>query len=198
MAAVLIVDDEANIRRMLVALLDAEGFATTAVADAVEALAAIEASEPDAVLLDVALPGRDGIDLLETLRRRWPRLPVVMMSGRASLGDAVRATKLGAFHFIEKPLAAEAVLLTVSGAVELRRARELSRTLAAELGPGATLVGTGAAMRRTRELIAQIAPTDARVLVTGESGTGKELVATALHQLSPRAPLYKIREYGIE
>jgi two-component system nitrogen regulation response regulator NtrX len=199
MASVLIVDDESNIRRMLAALLEAEGYVATAAGDGVEALSALEASEADVVLLDLMLPGTSGIELLEVLRGRWPLLPVVMMSGRATLTDAVRATKLGAFHFIEKPLAPEAVLLTVAGALELRRARELTRTLAAERASGRELVGSSETMQQTRALIEQIAPTDARVLITGESGTGKELAAIALHELSPRSaqPFVRVNSAAI-
>jgi two-component system nitrogen regulation response regulator NtrX len=111
----------------------------------------------------------------------------------------VRATKLGAFHFIEKPLTPEAVLLTIRGAIELRRARDLSRALAAELGPGDRLVGSSPAMRRLRELLAQVGATDARVLLTGESGTGKELAAAALHNLSRRAaaPFVRVNSAAI-
>ena len=187
MASILIVDDEPNIRRMLASLLAAEGHQVTHAGTGGSALRAVAEDAPDVVLLDLALPDTDGLSVLESLRRTQPTLPVVMMSGRATLADAVRATKLGAFHFIEKPLTPEAVLLTVEGAIELRRARELSRTLTEELGPGAELVGDSAAMRHVSQLIARIAPTDARVLVTGESGTGKELVANALHAASPRA-----------
>jgi two-component system nitrogen regulation response regulator NtrX len=199
MASVLIVDDEPNIRRMLGSLLEAEGFATCSAAEGVEALKVLERTEPDVLLLDLALPGANGLEILETVRRRWPALPVVMMSGRATLTDAVRATKLGAFHFIEKPLTAEAVLLTVASAVELRRARDLSRKLTAELGVGAELVGASDVMHELRQLIATVAPTDARVLITGESGTGKELVAAALHGASTRAhrPFVRVNSAAI-
>jgi two-component system, NtrC family, nitrogen regulation response regulator NtrX len=187
MPSILIVDDEANIRRLLTRLLEAEGYAVRQAPDGAAGLAAADADEPDAVLLDLSMPGIDGLEVLAELRRRRPDLPVVMISGRATLGDAVQATKLGAFHFIEKPLTPEAVLLTVKGAVELRRARALTRALAQEFGPGDQLVGGSAAMERLRALIRQVAPTDARVLLTGESGTGKELVAAALHATSRRA-----------
>ncbi len=187
MAVILVVDDEPNIRRMLASLLTAEGHRVETAADGASGLSAAAGGTADVVLLDLALPDTTGLDVLESLRREQPTLPVVMMSGRATLGEAVRATKLGAFHFIEKPLSPEAVLLTVEGAVELRRARELSRKLTEELSPGAELVGASVALREVRELIARIAPTDARVLITGESGTGKELVATALHAASPRS-----------
>src|SRR5690606_11386800 len=158
MAVILVVDDEANIRRMLVRLLEAEGYRAWEAADGAAALRVVEAEEPDVVLLDLAMPGMDGLETLAALRERWPALPVVMMSGRATLADAVRATKLGAFHFIEKPLTPEAVLITVKGGVELRRARELTRELAAELGAGDRLVGESEVMRETRELIRRVAP----------------------------------------
>ena len=199
MAAILVVDDEPNIRRMLCSLLVAEGHEAAAAATGEEALASVGRAEPDVVLLDLALPGANGIAVLGSLRRLAPAVPVIMMSGRATLADAVQATKLGAFHFIEKPLSPEAVLLTIASAVELRRARELSRTLMAELGAGERLVGSSAVMRRVRELIEQVAPTDARVLITGESGTGKELVASALHELSTRAggPFVRVNSAAI-
>lgn len=186
MAAILIADDEANIRRMVARLLESEGYRVREAADGRQAVSAIEAEEPDVALLDLAMPEMDGMGALRSIAQRWPALPVVMMSGRATLGDAVQATKLGAFHFIEKPLTPEAVLLSVRGAVELRRARELTRALTAELAPGDRLVGSSPALARVGEMIAQVAPTDARVLLTGESGTGKELVAAALHAGSRR------------
>jgi two-component system, NtrC family, nitrogen regulation response regulator NtrX len=199
MAAILVVDDEPNIRRLLASLLDAEGYATRTAATGEDALIAVADEEPDVVLLDLALPGASGLEILAALRASHAALPVVMMSGRATLDDAVRATKIGAFHFIEKPLSAEAVLLTVASAIELRRARELSRTLAAELSAGARLVGSSRVMRRVRALIEQVAPTDARVLITGESGTGKEMAAAALHELSPRAagPFVRVNSAAI-
>jgi two-component system nitrogen regulation response regulator NtrX len=200
MASVLIVDDEANIRRMLAALLEADGHTTTAAGDAGEALAAVGSDEPDVVLLDLAMPGKSGIEVLDLLRAEHPLLPVVMMSGRATLSDAVRATKLGAFHFLEKPLSPEALLLAVNGAIELRRARELSRTVVAELAEGrAELVGSSALMQRVRALIERVAPTDARVLITGESGTGKELAAVLLHERSARAgrPFVRVNSAAI-
>ncbi len=199
MPLVLVVDDEANIRRMLGRLLESEGYRVRVAADGAVALRSLEEVEPDVVLLDLMLPGQDGLTVLQEIGRRWSALPVVMMSGRATLGDAVRATKLGAFHFIEKPLTPEAVLLTLHGALELRRARDLSRALAADLGPGDRLVGSSPLMARLREVIAQVAPTDARVLLTGESGTGKELAAGALHALSRRArgPFVRVNSAAI-
>jgi two-component system, NtrC family, nitrogen regulation response regulator NtrX len=191
---VLVVDDEPNLRRMVGALLRAEGFRTREAGSPAGALAEIAAEEPDAVLLDLFLGGESGLDALPRILGAAPGVPVVMMSGRASLSDAVRATRSGAFHFIEKPLAPEAVLLTLRSALELRDARELARALQAQLGGDDEMVGRTPAMEAVRALLARVAPTDARVLVTGESGTGKEGVASAIHRLSPRAagPLVKV------
>lgn len=183
---ILLVDDEGNIRRSLRALLEAEGHRVREAPSAEVGIESVREHTPDVVLLDLALPGMSGLDALPRLLELAPTSAVVMMSGQASLADAVDATRRGAFHFIEKPLSPEAVLLTVRGAGEVVRARDLTRALREELGPDAELVGTSQAMERVRELIRRIAPTDARVLITGESGTGKELAATAIHGLSER------------
>ncbi|HEY0305830.1 MAG TPA: response regulator, partial [Longimicrobiales bacterium] len=143
-ASVLIVDDEPNIRRMLGALLREQGYTTNEAGDGVAAIKKMAEVEADVILLDLALPGVTGLELLDNLHERWPLAPIIMMSGRASLSDAVQATKRGAFHFIEKPLTPEAVLLTIRGALDLQRARFVSRTLAAEYGPESTLIGSSA------------------------------------------------------
>ncbi len=187
-ARVLLVDDEANIRKMVGALLQAEGFETAEAANGNLALSALAGGAPDVILLDLMMPGGpDGLETLEQLKRRAPDVPVVMMSGKASLTDAVRATKLGAFQFLEKPLTPEGVLVAIRGALELGRTLAENRRLHEQLGHSDPLVGTSGAMDELRALIARIAPTDARVLITGESGTGKELVASAIHRQSPRA-----------
>jgi len=199
MPTILVVDDESNIRRMVSRLLESEGYRTREAVDGRAALDEVESEEPDIILLDLAMPELDGLATLERLRSGWPSLPVVMMSGQATLTDAVQATKLGAFHFIEKPLSPESVLLTLKRALELRRARDLSRALVTELGAGEELIGSSEAMRETRTLIEQVAPTQARVLLTGESGTGKELAALALHQRSERAdgPFVRVNSAAI-
>src|SRR5918911_326811 len=182
MPSVLIVDDEPNIRRMVGALLGAEGYEVRDAHDGATGLQRALESEPDVLLLDLMMPGEmDGMATLAQLRAKLPDVPVVMMSGRAGLSDAVRATKLGAFNFLEKPLSPEGVLLALTSAMELRRAKREARALRADRGLNADMIGDGPAMARLRELIARVAATDARVLISGESGTGKELVATAIH-----------------
>ncbi|MDP2959171.1 MAG: sigma-54 dependent transcriptional regulator [Longimicrobiales bacterium] len=190
---VLIVDDEGNIRRMLRALLESEGYAVREAASAEEGLGEAERRPPEVILLDLMLPGMTGLEALPRFGEVAPGVPVIMMSGRATLSDAVQATRMGAFHFFEKPLTPESVVVTLRAALEISRARDLTRALVAELGPTAELVGAAPAMSRVRDTIRKIAPTDARVLITGESGTGKELAAAAIHGLSRRAGLPFIR-----
>jgi two-component system nitrogen regulation response regulator NtrX len=187
MQTVLIVDDEANIRRMLGSLLRAEGFRVRESENASAAVREVTKIAPDVVILDLVMPGRTGLEILPELLAAAPEVPIVMMSGRAALSDAVQATKLGAFHFLEKPLSPESVLLTLRSALELRRARAVNRVLQDELGRGDQLIGRTASIERVRELVARLAATDARVLITGESGTGKELAAAAIHSQSARA-----------
>jgi two-component system nitrogen regulation response regulator NtrX len=194
MQSVLIVDDEPNIRRMLGALLRAEGYEVREAGSGRGALAEVRGEEPDAVMMDLYMPDATGLDVLPELRKAAPDVPVLMMSGRASLSDAVRATKLGAFHFVEKPLAPEAVLLSLRSALELRRTRAVNRALRAELRGNDGMVGRTPAMEAVRSVVERVAPTDARVLITGESGTGKEVVATAIHEQSQRhaGPLVRL------
>ncbi len=187
-ARILIVDDEANIRRMLGALLRAEGFEVSEAQGGNAALLHLDELHPDLVLLDLVMPpGLMGLDTLGRLKERDATLPVIMMSGKAQLNDAVQAIKLGAFQFLEKPLTPEAVLVTIRSALELTRAQAENRALRSQLQPPPDMVGTSAPIEKVRELIGQVAPTDARVLILGESGTGKELVAHAIHHSSRRA-----------
>jgi two-component system nitrogen regulation response regulator NtrX len=187
MPSALIVDDEPNIRRMVGALLGAEGFDVRDAADGATGLVRAREAEPDVILLDLMMPGElDGLATLAQLRDVAPDVPVVMMSGRAGLTDAVKATKLGAYNFLEKPLSPESVLLALNAALELRQARREARTLREDLGLHLEMVGASAGIMRVKELIARVAATDSRVLITGESGTGKELVAAAIHTQSVR------------
>jgi two-component system nitrogen regulation response regulator NtrX len=185
---VLLVDDEANIRRMLGALLRDEGFSVAEAPNGNAALLLVDQADPDVILLDLLMPpGPDGLETLSRLRDRGRHTPVIMMSGKAQLTDAVRSVKLGAFQFLEKPLTPEAVLVTVRAALELDRTRAQNRALQAELARREHLIGDSPPMQLVRALIERVGPTEARVLVTGESGTGKELVAAAVHATSRRA-----------
>ncbi|MBW8772450.1 MAG: sigma-54-dependent Fis family transcriptional regulator [Gemmatimonadetes bacterium] len=188
MPTILLIDDEPNIRRMLGALLRAEGFDVVEAANGNAALIELEQLDPDAAFCDLMMPpGPDGLATLEAMRARGLEAPVIMMSGKAQLSDAVRATQLGAFQFLEKPLSPEAVLVTLRSALELRRTQQENRVLRTQVAVPGELIGTGRGMTRVWEQIAQVAPTDTRVLITGESGTGKELVAAAIHRGSRRA-----------
>jgi len=185
---VLLVDDEANIRRMVGALLQSDGFETVEAEGGNAALVRLVEDSPDVVLLDLMMPpGPDGLATLEQIRKRAPHVPVIMMSGKANLADAVRATKLGAFQFLEKPLTPEGVLVALRSALELGRTRAENKRLHEELGHADPLVGNSMAMDELRAMIARVAPTESRVLITGESGTGKELVASAIHRHSARS-----------
>ncbi len=185
---ILIVDDETNIRRMVGALLKSEGFDVAEAPNGNAGLLAIPEVRPDLILLDLMMPpGPDGLATLEQIRKSDAEIPVIMMSGKAQLADAVRAVQMGAFQFLEKPLAPESLLVAVRSAETLVRTQAENRALRAQLGPQPELVGSSAKIEHVRQLIAQVAPTDARVLILGESGTGKELVATAIHRQSARA-----------
>ena len=200
MSSILLVDDEANIRRMLGALLRAEGHEVSEAGNGNAAVLAVDEAEPDAIFLDLMMPpGPDGLATLQALRERGVSAPVIMMSGKAQLADAVRAARLGAFQFLEKPLTPEAVLVTLQAALELSRTQDANRALHAALGHRSEMVGDSPALRRVRELVAQVAPGDTRVLVTGESGTGKELVAAAIHRASRRsaAPFVAVNSAAI-
>jgi two-component system nitrogen regulation response regulator NtrX len=186
---VLIVDDEESIRRSLAGLLSDEGFEVGLAADGEAALGLLreEGAEIDVVLLDIAMPGRDGLAVLEQLRSAGSDVPVVMMSGHGTIETAVRATRLGAFDFIEKPLSAEKLLLTLQHAVDQHRLADENRRLRAQALRAHEILGGSEPIVRLKQQIAQAAPTNGWVLISGENGTGKELVARQIHVQSRRA-----------
>ena len=186
MSAILIVDDEAGVRGSLGAVLRDEGY-DVAVVDSGEAcLDQVTQQDYDVILLDIWLPGIDGLVTLERLRERRTDAQVVMISGHASVEAAVRATKLGAFDFIEKPLSLEKTVLVVRNAVAQRRLEVENRALRARVDRPLVLVGTSEPMVRLRDQISMAAPSNGRVLIAGENGTGKELVARQIHAVSHR------------
>jgi two-component system nitrogen regulation response regulator NtrX len=185
-SSVLIVDDEESIRRSVADVLADEGYVSVSAGSVEEAIQKIEAQVPDLVLLDVAMPARDGIELLEWLRRSWPELPVIMMSGHGTIETAVRATKLGAYDFLEKPLSYDKLLLCLGHALEAARLSQENRRLREELKRTGEIIGNSPIMQELKKQIEVAAPTDGRVLITGENGTGKELVARQIHLNSKR------------
>ncbi|MCA1556389.1 MAG: sigma-54 dependent transcriptional regulator, partial [Acidobacteria bacterium] len=185
--SILIVDDERGIRETLRAVLEDEGFVAEAVATGEECLKAVERRAYRCVLLDVWLPGIDGLETLKRLRETNVESAVVMISGHGNIETAVAATKLGAFNFIEKPLSIEKTLLAVRNALRQQELERISAQFTAELNAEHVMVGDSVVMRALRKQISTVAPTDGRVLVYGESGTGKELVARAIHTQSRRA-----------
>ena len=183
---ILVVDDEESILRSLAGVLEDEGYDVALTRSGEEALEAVETEDPDLVLLDVWLPGIDGIDTLRELRTRYPDLPVLMMSGHANIETAVRATKLGAYDFIEKPLNLDKILLDIENALRARKLVEENRYWRERWTRRYEMIGESPAVREVREQIRIVAPTRASVLITGENGTGKELVARAIHAASRR------------
>jgi two-component system nitrogen regulation response regulator NtrX len=186
---ILIVDDEESIRRSLAGILSDEGFETDSVADGESALTALRQGEevPDLVLLDIAMPGRDGVEILAEIRQAWPALPVVMMSGHGTIETAVRATQLGAFDFIEKPLSIEKLLLTLRHALDRSQLVRENQQLRAESLRAHQILGKSAPIKKLKQQIQVAAPTNGWVLITGENGTGKEMVAKLIHLQSKRA-----------
>jgi two-component system nitrogen regulation response regulator NtrX len=185
--SILIVDDESGIRQSLTSILRDEGYRVDAVASGEECLSAVRRHPYDVVLLDVWLPGMDGMATLEKLRSNGPRPVVVMISGHGNIETAVRATKLGALDFVEKPLSLDKILLVVKNAMDHLRLEEENRRLREELAEKVRIIGDSVPMKALRQQIALTAPTNSRVLIYGESGTGKELVARALHFQSQRS-----------
>ncbi|MGD1148011.1 MAG: sigma-54 dependent transcriptional regulator [Thermoanaerobaculaceae bacterium] len=182
---ILVVDDERGILEQLGGILRDEGFAATAVPSGEEALAAASRELYDLVLLDVALPGMDGIETLRQMRASGQGMPVVMISGHATAEQAVRALKEGAVDFLEKPLALERVLLTVGNT--LAHARLEQQLMAEREEEEPSLTGVSPAIVELRRQITLAAPTDSRVLITGANGAGKEVVARQLHRYSRRS-----------
>jgi two-component system nitrogen regulation response regulator NtrX len=184
---ILIVDDEPAIQKALRDVLEDEGYRVSAAGNGADALKAIADETPDLVFLDIWMPHMDGLETLTELKRMRPDATVVMISGHSTIETAIKATRLGAWDFIEKPLSLEKTLVTVSRALEHGRLARENAALRVQLDQRTEIIGESAPIRALRAQIATAAPTSGRVLIHGENGSGKELVARAIHALSARA-----------
>ena len=185
---ILVVDDEAEIRSSLEEILREEGYGVAGASDADEAIVLLRDTPYDVVLLDIWLPGRDGLELLAEIRDLAPEMrpEVVIISGHGTIEAAVKATKLGAYDFLEKPLSLERTLIVLKNAVEARRLRTQNEEFKRQFSAAAVLTGESVPLKALRQQIKLMAPTNGRVLIYGESGTGKELIGRAMHAESLR------------
>jgi two-component system, NtrC family, nitrogen regulation response regulator NtrX len=184
---ILVIDDEPAIRESLRMILEYEGYECLLAPTGQEGLQFAERETPDLVFLDIKMPGMDGLEVLQRIRATQESLPVVMISGHATVSTAVEATRLGAFDFIEKPLASERVLVTVRNALDRSRLADENRSLKRVMEVRHQLVGDSPGLKKVMDAIRRASPTNATVLITGESGVGKELVARSVHRNSLRS-----------
>ncbi len=181
---ILIIDDEASIRESLAGILSDEGFEPLYAENAEQGLAMLEEGRTDLILLDIWMPGMDGMEALKRIKELYPHLPVIMISGHGSIETAVQATKIGAFDFIEKPPSYEKIILAINNALHLFQLEKENLILRQKADQKPMLIGESPAVKQLKEQIERVAPTDAWVLIRGENGTGKELVAQTIHRLS--------------
>lgn len=186
---ILIVDDERDIRLLTSGILEDEGYQTREAGDSTTALASIESRQPSLVLLDIWLKGSelDGLEILKIIKQDHPYVPVVIMSGHGTIESAVAAIKDGAYDFIEKPFAADRLVLAVTRAIDAMRLKRENEELRLRAGTETQLVGRSPAINQVRQIIERAAPANSRVLITGPAGSGKEVVARMLHARSRRA-----------
>jgi two-component system nitrogen regulation response regulator NtrX len=186
--AILIIDDEPGIRLTLASILEDEKYKVFTAEDALTGIETLKREIVDMVFLDVLLPKLGGIEALERIRKEWPAVEVVMISGHANIDMAVRAVKLGAFDFLEKPLSLDKVLTVCRNALAIKKLREENINLKKNSSFAAEeIIGTSAVIRDIREMVKQAAVSDARILITGENGAGKEVIARAIHLASLRS-----------
>lgn len=183
---ILVIDDEKSIQDSLAGILADEGFAPVCVDSAEKGLELLKSEAVDLVLLDIWMPGMDGIEALKQIKEDYPELQVIMISGHGTIETAVQATKIGAFDFIEKPLSYDKIVLAIKNGLRFSRLETENLILRQKANNKPSLTGTSPAINDLKEQIKRVAPTDAWVLIRGEHGTGKELVAQSIHRLSDR------------
>ena len=184
---ILVVDDEVSICQSLKAILSDEGYQVLVAGSGEEAVKLIEEEMPQLVLLDIWLPGMDGLETLKAIKNAHPKVLVIIMSGHGTIETAVKATKLGAFDFIEKPLSLDKIIILVNNAINLVRLKEENVLLKQKVSHQYELTGQSSVITELKEMISIVAPTNAWILIMGENGTGKELVARSIHHLSWRS-----------
>ncbi len=185
--SVLIVDDEPSIVQSLSGLLSDEGYKVSTAFNGHDALKVIDSDSPDLVLLDIWMPGLDGIETLKEIKKYNPHVQVIIITGHGTIETAVKATKLGAFDLVEKPLSIDKIILTINNALNFRRLEEENKYLRTKTLEKGSIDGDSERTQDLRKNIEIAAPSDTWILISGENGTGKELVARTIHQLSPRA-----------
>ena len=185
--AILVVDDEPSILQSISGILSDEGFEVTTASNGYEALKRIETESPDLVLLDIWMPGLDGIETLKEIKKTNPHIQVIVITGHGTIETAVKATKIGAFDLIEKPLSIDKIIVAINNALNFRRLEEENRYLRSKTLEKHSLTGNSPSILELKKQIHIAAPSDNWIFITGENGTGKELVARTIHQLSPRA-----------
>jgi two-component system nitrogen regulation response regulator NtrX len=183
---ILVIDDETSILESLAGILSDEGFIPVCVDSAEEGLNRLQSEMLDLVLLDIWMPGMDGIEALKQIKAEYPELQVIMISGHGTIETAVQATKIGAFDFIEKPLSYDKIVLAINNGLRFSSLETENLILRQKTGRKPVLTGNSRALKNLKEQIERVAPTDAWVLIRGEHGTGKELVAQTIHRLSSR------------
>ena len=184
---ILIIDDEKAIRKALTEILAFEGFKVDEAADGSEGIKKIEENNYDCILCDIKMPKMDGIEVLTKAQELKPDIPFIVISGHGNIETAVEAVKKGAYDYISKPPDLNRLLITVRNAMDKKGLVAETRQLRKRITKGAEMVGESAPLKKIRETIEKVAPTDARVLITGENGSGKELVARKIHELSKRS-----------